>query len=187
MDFTLPARSIPIQLVAGEGHYDTVIETVMAAKCSVWIATANLKDLMVRIPGLPGRRSYQSILSVFDGLADLGVELRILHASLPSRPFRQSFDRYPRLVAGGLELRLCSRVHVKTVIVDGRQLYVGSANWTGAGLGAKGPGRRNFELGVVTGDTGLLDQVQDYYDKIWRGTACGDCQRRDLCDAPLDI
>ena len=68
--------------------------------------------------------------------------------------------------AGSFEMRLCPRVHFKAVIVDGARIYLGSANWTGAGLGAKGEGRRNFELGFVSSDDLLLDEVQDLYDRI---------------------
>ena len=65
------------------------------------------------------QRDYRSVLERLRRARARGVELRILHASLPSRPFRDEFDRHPRLVRGGLELRLCPRVHLKTVIVDG--------------------------------------------------------------------
>jgi phosphatidylserine/phosphatidylglycerophosphate/cardiolipin synthase-like enzyme len=125
-------------------------------------------------------------MAVLDELAGRGVELRILHAGPPSRAFRTAFDRHPRLVRGGLALRTCPRVHFKAVIVDGGRLYLGSANWTGAGLGAKGAGRRNFELGFVTADDGLLDRVQELYDRVWRGAECAACKLRDVCGAPLD-
>jgi phosphatidylserine/phosphatidylglycerophosphate/cardiolipin synthase-like enzyme len=165
----------------------------MEASRSVWIATANLKELMVEDHrAAPGRartrrRSYRSILAVFDELAGQGVELRILHAGPPSRPFRDELDRHPRLFRGGLELRHCPRLHFKAVVVDGAFLYLGSANWTGAGLGAKGAGRRNFELGFVTGDDVLLDRVQSLYDGIWKGGECRMCKLRDVCPAPLDL
>lgn len=186
--FVRPERRVSLQLVAGEGHYEAVVEAVLAARTSVWIATANLKELMVERKGLRRSRrgSYRSVLEVFDELAERGVELRILHASMPSRAFRRQFDRHPRLVAGGLELRACPRVHLKAVIVDAEQLYLGSANWTGAGLGAKNADRRNFELGLVTTDNQLLDEVQQMFDGIWRGLECGRCKLRDLCEAPLD-
>src|SRR5690606_3471812 len=101
------------------------------------------------------------------------------------RPFRTELAHHPRLVAGGLALRRCPRVHMKAVIVDGELLYLGSANWTGAGLGAKGSGRRNFELGIVTDDAPLLDQVQALYDHVWRGGECASCKLRDECPGPL--
>lgn len=187
MDFVLPLGRKPLELVAGRGHYQRVIAAVLEAKRSVWIATANLKELMIEPRmRMPGKRAhYRSVLEAFDELAQRGVELRILHASLPSRPFRDEFDRHPRLVRGGLELRMCPRVHLKTVIVDGALLYLGSANWTGAGLGVKGEGRRNFELGIVSEDEQMLDQVQALYESIWRGAPCEGCGHRDICEAPL--
>jgi phosphatidylserine/phosphatidylglycerophosphate/cardiolipin synthase-like enzyme len=128
------------------------------------------------------------VLDVFATLAGQGVELRILHAGAPSGPFRSSFDRRPTLVRGGLELRQCPRVHLKTVLIDGRLCYLGSANWTGAGLGAKGENRRNFELGMLTDDCDLIDQVQALYEHIWRGAACRGCKLRESgCEAPIDV
>lgn len=193
VDFTRPPRAVPLRLVSGRGHYETVVRAVMGASRSVWIATSNLKELMVEDGrARPGRArtataaSYRSVISVFDELAKKGVELRILHAAPPSRPFREEFDRHPRLYRGGLELRACPRLHFKAVVVDGALLYLGSANWTGAGLGAKGVGRRNFELGLVTDDHALLDEVQGLYDGLWRGALCAGCRLRDMCEAPLD-
>ena len=191
-DAVLPARPISVELVAGRGHYERVLAAVLGAKVSVWIATANVKELMVEDSrAAPGRRrsmrksAYVSVLSRFDELAARGVELRLLHAEIPSRPFREQIANYPRLVGGGLALRRCPRVHMKAVIVDGELLYLGSANWTGAGLGAKGSGRRNFELGIITDDGALLDQVQALYDRVWTGGECGACKLRDVCPGPL--
>jgi phosphatidylserine/phosphatidylglycerophosphate/cardiolipin synthase-like enzyme len=73
------------------------------------------------------------------------------------------------------------------VIVDGEQVYLGSANWTGAGLGAKHADRRNFELGFLTSDERLLDAAQEAFDRIWRGRACGGCRVREQCPMPLDV
>ena len=192
MDLVGPAQPVALQLVSGRGHYDRVVAAVLGAHTSVWIATANLKELMVEdARAAPGRRrtlartAYVSVLARFDELAARGVELRVLHAELPSRPFREEIAQHPRLLAGGLALRRCPRVHMKAVIVDGALLYLGSANWTGAGLGAKGSGRRNFELGIVTDDAQLLDQVQALYERIWSGGECGTCRLRDECPGTL--
>src|SRR5215471_15753153 len=128
MNFSEPRRLLPAQLIGGRAHYDSVVRAVMEAKRSVWIATANLKELMVEDHrAAPGRRrtlaraarSYRSIVGVFDELAGRGVDLRILHAAPPSRPFRAALGRHERLGRGGLELRACPRVHFKAVIVDG--------------------------------------------------------------------
>ncbi|MGB5702990.1 MAG: phospholipase D family protein [Polyangiales bacterium] len=185
-------RAVPLDLLADRDHYEQVTKSVLDAEQSVWIATANLKELMVEDPNVvPGRRrgrrgNYRSVLKVFADLAKRGVELRILHASMPSRPFRKSFDAQPELVEGALEMRMCPRVHLKTVVIDARLVYLGSANWTGAGLGAKGEGRRNFEMGILTSDEQIIDQVQERYDRIWRGSECAGCRLRDQCEMPLD-
>jgi len=196
LDVTGSPRSVALELISGRGHYERVIRAVLAAHTSVWIATANVKELMVEDGrAAPGRRrtlrrsthasAYVSVLARLDELAARGVELRLLHAEIPSRPFREQLAHHPRLVAGGLALRRCPRVHLKAVIVDGELLYLGSANWTGAGLGAKGTGRRNFEIGIVTNDPPLLDQVQSLYDRIWTGGECAACKLRDVCPGPL--
>lgn len=193
LDVALPARAISVELVAGRAHYERIIPAILAAHTSVWIATANVKGLMIEDPhAAPGRRrthrstAYVSVLAMLDQLAERGVELRLLHAELPSRPFREELVAHPRLARGGLALARCPRVHLKAVIVDGALLYLGSANWTGAGLGAKGSGRRNFELGIVTDDGQLLDQVQGLYDRVWTGGECAGCKLRELCPGPLD-
>lgn len=183
-------RAVDLELLVHGDHYPTVIDRVLNAKRSVWIATANLKELMIEdarlVPGRRrGRTPYRSVLSAFSELAERKVELRVLHASEPSRIFRRDFDRQKRLVAGGMELRLCPRNHLKLVIVDGQSLYFGSANWTGAGLGAKQDGRRNFELGVLTQDERLLDITQETFERIWRGRECDGCRLRDTCPMPL--
>jgi phosphatidylserine/phosphatidylglycerophosphate/cardiolipin synthase-like enzyme len=198
MDFVEPPRPIALELVGGRGHYERVVRAVMDARRSVWIATANLKELMVEDDrAAPGRRrtmrtaarrarAYRSVFDVLDELARRGVDLRILHAARPSRAFRAALAGKPRLARGALALRACPRVHFKIVIVDGAFVYVGSANWTGAGLGAKGAGRRNFELGFVGADDGLLDRAQEMFDHVWRGAACKGCRLRDVCPGPLD-
>jgi phosphatidylserine/phosphatidylglycerophosphate/cardiolipin synthase-like enzyme len=183
-------RGVDLELLVHGDHYPAVVDRVLNAQRSVWIATANLKELMIEdqrlVPGRRrGRKQFRSVLAALSDLSEQGVELRILHAAPPSRVFRRDFDKQKRLVAGGLELRLCPRTHLKLVIVDGRDLYLGSANWTGAGLGAKHAQRRNFELGMLTQDERLLDAAQEVFERVWRGGACADCRMRDVCPMPL--
>jgi phosphatidylserine/phosphatidylglycerophosphate/cardiolipin synthase-like enzyme len=71
------------------------------------------------------------------------------------------------------------------VIVDGRFAYLGSANFTGAGLGVKKPQRRNLELGVVTEDVNWLRYLEDLFDRFWIGTYCRDCAFSDSCSDPI--
>jgi phosphatidylserine/phosphatidylglycerophosphate/cardiolipin synthase-like enzyme len=172
------------KFVSGRALYDEVIAGGLArARESVWIATANVKELFVERPGL-GRRKVASVVGLLADLHARGVELRMLHAELPSRRFRAAFDRHKALVAGGLQMKQCPRVHMKAVIVDGAWLDLGSANFTGAGLGMKGDDKRNFELGFVTEDFELLDRVQAMFDGVWRGQPCTTCKLREVCPDP---
>jgi phosphatidylserine/phosphatidylglycerophosphate/cardiolipin synthase-like enzyme len=177
------ALTLTAELLTGRALYEQVIrDGVLRARRSVWIATANVKELFVERAGL--RRGYGSILGAFDELAARGVELRLLHADLPSRRFRAAFDRRPRLVRGGLRMKQCPRVHMKAVIVDGERVYVGSANWTGAGLGCKGDHKRNFELGLWSDDFELCDRVQALFQELWDGDPCRACAIRPICPDP---
>jgi phosphatidylserine/phosphatidylglycerophosphate/cardiolipin synthase-like enzyme len=174
-------RSLDAELLAGEALHREVVQRRLAeARESVWISTANLKDMFIQRGG-----TYRSILELFASLARKGIELRILHAEIPSRPFRTSCDRHQSLVRGGLQLKICPRVHFKCVVVDGAWVYVGSANMTGAGLGAKHADRRNFELGWVTEDFETLDRVQALYHSIWSGAECATCRLRSVCPDPI--
>lgn len=184
-------RRVSLELVRDEAHYTVVVAGAIArAQTSVWIATANLKDVHVEAPvgtRARARGRYVSALELFGDLARRGVEIRILHGGEPSRPFQESLRRGGGPARIGLALRRCPRVHLKMIAVDGAFLYLGSANFTGAGLGAKSAVRRNFEAGVATDDELLLDEMQGVFDRIWSGGACGGCSVRRLCPAPLDL
>ena len=74
---------------------------------------------------------------------------------------------------------------MKAVIADGRIAYVGSANLTGAGMGAKSDQRRNFEAGFVTEDRDHVRELMNYMDQFFVGDFCEKCQRRDVCPEPI--
>lgn len=174
-------RTLQAELLQGRALYREVVLGKLAhARESVWIATANVKAMFVEQGG-----QFAPVLELFDALAARGVALRLLHAELPSRPFRAAFDSRERLVRGGLELKVCPRVHFKTVVVDQAWAYVGSANLTGAGLGAKGEHTRNFELGFVTEDFDVIDRVAALYEAVWSGAECRGCRLREVCPDPI--
>ena len=180
-------RRVEITLLRDRAHYDELVAGAIAgSKVSLWISTANVKELRVEAPigsRARARGRYVSILELFDALAARGVEIRLLHAGVPSRAFNEELRRRRR---PPLEMRRCPRVHLKMIAVDGALLYLGSANFTGAGLGAKGAGRRNFEAGVLTDDDVLLDEMQGTFDAIWAGRECAGCALRAVCPRPLD-
>jgi phosphatidylserine/phosphatidylglycerophosphate/cardiolipin synthase-like enzyme len=181
-------RNVTMRLVWGKDHYDRVVRAIRDARVSVWIATANLKDVHVEAPIGTRARARGAFASLMDELGELagrGVEIRILHAGAPSRPLRARLgtSKKSREVA----LRQCIRVHMKMIAVDGAMLYLGSANFTGAGLGAKADGRRNFEAGILTTDDVMLDRMQGEFDAIWSGRQCASCRVRAECPDPIDL
>jgi phosphatidylserine/phosphatidylglycerophosphate/cardiolipin synthase-like enzyme len=208
----LQKRAVSVEFISGRSLYERVVLGLVArAKVSVWIATANVKELLVERPegeprlarsgSMVGRSSakrqrsgeYVSVFEHFEALAKRGVSVRILHSGVPSTAFAEELVSHRALLrkrAGdgepALALRRCPRVHLKCVSSDGARLYLGSANWTGAGLGAKGSGRRNFELGWITDDELVLDEVQALYERIWSGAECKRCSLRKECPQPID-
>lgn len=169
-------RAIEAELLSGSELYrEVILDKLVHARESAWIATANLKDMHVE--GV-------SIVEVFAHLAERGVQLRLLHAELPSRPFRASFEKRRKLQRT-MELKICPRVHFKALIVDGAWAYLGSANLTGAGLGAKAEGRRNFELGFCTEDFDVVDRARALFEAVWSGAECAACKLRRVCPDPI--
>lgn len=179
-------RSIRAKLLVDAEHYSELISRAIGeARVSVWIATANIKTMMVEAPIGSRARARGRYISFFETLSDLakrGVDVCILHAGVPSGPLRKEMEK---LRTSRVRMRRCPRVHLKMIAIDGRLLYLGSANFTGAGLGAKGEGRRNFEMGIVTDDTSMLDAAQARFDRIWRGGECGACKLKSECPQPL--
>jgi len=172
-----------MDLVLNEQTYDAVMKRVVPeARRFLWIFTADLKDLFVEGAG----RHYVPFLQTLAEKLREGVEVRLVHAKEPGPRFREEFDRFPELVKSDLFDRiLCPRMHMKVVIADGRIAYVGSANLTGAGMGAKSETRRNFEAGFITEDKEALQGLMEFADQFFIGDFCEACQRRDVCPEPL--
>ena len=158
-----------------EIYEKVILERIPSAKKFVWIATSDIKDLHVK-----KGRSMVPFLELLSDLIDKNVLIRLIHAKEPGPNFRKDFDRYPNFI-GGLERILCPRVHFKSVIIDGTFIYTGSANLTGAGMGAKSSTKRNFESGIISDDKILVNQVMNQFDSIWIGSFCRDCKRKDFC------
>lgn len=171
------------ELLLNRQIYDRVVQDLVpTAERFLWITTADIKDMHVAA----GKR-YRPFLAVLSDLVGKGVAVRLVHAKEPGERFRKDFDRYPDLVESDLfERVLCPRMHSKAIIADGKWAFIGSANLTGAGLGSKGPDRRNFEAGILTDDRTTVETMMQEIDQIYLGEYCRKCQRREFCPEPLD-
>ena len=169
-----------VEFISGKDHYDKVVARVSSVKKSLWIGTADIKDLHVK-----SGNSSEPFLSILAKLLKRGVEIRLIHAKEPGPAFREDFDRYP-ILKTGLERMLCPRVHFKMLIFDFDTAYIGSANLTGAGIGMKSSNRRNFEAGILTDDPSLVEAAIEQFDSVWRGAHCGLCGRKQFCSDPMN-
>ncbi len=171
-----------ISFITDHEIYEKVIlDAVPQCTRFLWLATADLKDLHVN----KGRKMVP-FLEILSDLIAAGVSIRLLHAKEPGPAFRNDFDRYPGLI-DGMERILCPRVHFKAVVADGRFAFSGSANLTGAGMGAKSGKNRNFESGFITTDSCLIGQIMNQFDRIWMGRHCEECGRKKYCADYKDL
>lgn len=169
------------ELIANAEHFDRVVRAgICKAKVSLDIMTADFKAMLVPI----GRgRTAASIVEIMRSLANKGVEIRLLHAGTPSGAALAELKKgLPRNVT----IRRCPRLHAKAIIIDTSLMYLGSANLTGAGLGAKADGKRNFELGVITSASPLIEAVLEQFNALYEGERCRKCRRKDICPVPLE-
>ncbi|MBR1870650.1 MAG: phospholipase D family protein [Kiritimatiellae bacterium] len=169
------------KFLSNRAIYEAVVcGLAQQAQKQLWIATADIKDMYVDAGG----RGMVPFLEVLDHLVKRGIEVRLIHAKDPGANWRDDFDRYPVLWTA-MERMLCPRVHFKCMIADGRTAYFGSANLTGAGMGAKSAKKRNFENGVISDDAALVEPLVEQFDAVWRGEFCRECGRRGFCTDPV--
>lgn len=166
--------------IRDEAHYADVLLRARDAEKTLWIGTSDLKDVFV----MRGRNARPFLGELAD-LIQRGVGVRLIHAKEPGPNFRRDFDRYPALIEG-LERVLCPRVHFKLLIFDLREAYIGSANLTGAGIGMKSDGKRNFEAGIWTNDPVLVNAAIAQFDSVWMGEPCDTCRRKAHCGDAIE-
>ena len=154
-----------IKYISDENHYKEVLSLVGKAKQTVWIGTADIKDLYV---------DDKPLLALIASLLKKGVEVRLIHAKEPGTAWRDDHEKHP-ILYDGMERVLCPRVHFKLIIIDSTIAYVGSAK----------PKKRNFEAGILTDDPEMLEAAIEQFDNVWIGKFCKECGRREYCTDPI--
>lgn len=95
---------------SNSSHYKELLSRVLNVKHSLWIGTADIKDLYIEIGN-----EKKPFLALIAQLIKKGVEVRLIHAKEPGPNFREDFDKYP-ILYDGLERVLCPRVHFKMIV-----------------------------------------------------------------------
>lgn len=168
-----------LKYISNSDHYKEVLSRVQNVKHTLWIGTADIKDLYVE-----AGKEKKPFLALIAQLIRRGVEMRLIHAKEPGPNFREDFDKHP-LLYDRLERVLCPRVHFKMIVFDCKEAYIGSANLTGAGIGMKADTTRNFEAGILTDDPELVERAMSQFEDVWIGKHCKACKRREFCLDPI--
>lgn len=168
-----------LQYISNSAHYKDVLLRVKSVKHTLWIGTADIKDVYIE-----AGKEKMPFLALIAQLIKRGVEVRLIHAKEPGPNFREDFDKYPVLF-DRMERVLCPRVHFKMIVFDCKEVYIGSANLTGAGIGMKAGTTRNFEAGILTDMPEIVEQAMNQFDEVWMGKMCKTCKRREFCGDPI--
>ncbi|MCR5248117.1 MAG: phospholipase D-like domain-containing protein [Bacteroidales bacterium] len=168
-----------LQYISNSAHYKDVLLRVKSVKHTLWIGTADIKDVYIE-----AGKEKMPFLALIAQLIKRGVEVRLIHAKEPGPNFREDFDKYPVLF-DRMERVLCPRVHFKMIVFDCKEVYIGSANLTGAGIGMKAETTRNFEAGILTDMPEIVEQAMNQFDEVWMGKMCKTCKRREFCGDPI--
>lgn len=170
------------QLLLNKDIYDHFVSRhVAAAEKFLWIVTADIKNMHIEFGG-----EFMPLLELLAERVNSGVAVRLIHAREPGPRFRKEFDRFPQLLDTELfERILCPRVHTKCIVIDGRIAYLGSANLTGAGMGARHKDKRNFEAGILFDDVSQIQSLMNWVDQLYLGDYCVDCRLRSICPDPV--
>ncbi len=142
-----------LSFISNSEHYGEVLARVQSVKRSLWIGTADIKDLYVKVG--KEKKPFLALIALL-------------------------IRRYDRL-----ERVLCPRVHFKMLVFDCEEVYIGSANLTGAGIGMKSSDKRNFEAGILTDESQIVEQAMKQFDDVWIGKHCKTCRRKDYCPDPI--
>lgn len=172
-------KTIPTQFISDREHYNFLIDNIKAAKSYVHISTANLKRFS--IGETEAKASSESFIDILESLVDQSVQVRII-CSTPSRGFLDEIQDHVNLMNNRhFHFKTCRRCHMKLVIIDGEIIYVGSANITAAGMGPRIDTRRNFEAGIITSDSDLVEQGIDIFEEAWSERTCKTCYYKQEC------
>jgi len=176
---------IEAEYLEDEELYERVIEDGIAvAAQSLDLATANLKTMLAEFP--PDSGDFASLPALLMAKAEEGVGIRVLHSAVPSESFLNELRQTGLWKHPNFAMKRCPRVHLKTALVDDRFAYLGTANFTGAGLGAKSALRRNFEAGIWSRSEELIARLGRFFQSIWDGAMCEGCGRAANCPQPLE-
>jgi len=147
-----------------------ISEGLLRAQKTLIIGTYNLQDIRIT-----ENHQTTSLSEVLVKLLKRNVQVLIILAAFMQRShFIQTLQMNASQLSAfeNIRIRFCRRMHFKTIIVDLKYAYIGTANLSGAGVGLKSLRKRNFELGFVTYDTGIIADIASTFMEVFNGKYC---------------
>ena len=80
--------SFMLTYISNTDHYKEVLSRVQSVKHTLWIGTADIKDLYVEVG-----KDKKPFLALIAQLIRRGVEVRLIHAKEPGPNFREDFGK----------------------------------------------------------------------------------------------
>lgn len=174
-----------IQYIKDEEHHDEVLALFDTVKHRLWLATANLKDISYKDED----GDKNKIIDIFESLVERKVEVRII-CSRPTNTIETELYKSALLTdTEYFKIKYCYRNHMKMIVFDQDQVYIGSANMTPAGIGGRIEDCRNFEAGILTDAPMIVSDAIDHFSSAWNPDTCSDCNKmkRQKCTTWQDL
>ena len=114
------------------------------------------KTILIASPWIKG------ITEIEDGLSKVkerNVSIRILTRREGDDPYHGETIR--GFHKRGFVIEVAPHLHAKIVLVDNKELYIGSANLSGTSM------KRNLEAGICTTDSRTVSQARVYFDEMF--------------------
>ena len=152
--------------VADEEHYTQVFKRMTEVKHSLKIATGDLKNFVVSVE-YDGGEDKLRLCDFFLSLVERGVHVQVVSMD-PFYFYLYTKKSCPQLLEHPLfDLRYKGHCHMKVFIFDDECAYFGSANITGAAIGKRASGRRNYEAGMLVWGPTMIQAPLCHFDKVW--------------------
>ena len=160
-------------LVLNKQHKTLITKGLLLSKEEILLSSAIIKDFLIIPDNDKGPIKFSELVK---SLAKKGVRIKII-----TTPKMKTFYFFRNLInfdSKFIVFRFCARMHMKLLIVDTLFAYIGSANFTGAGLGMKSENKRNFEAGAIITSKKMILQLKRDFQEIWSGNKCLSCRLR---------
>lgn len=142
-----------------------ILELMPKAKNNIKIASSNIKNFTIKI--LDEKIKFSDYLKYY-ARKNVSIQILTTPRSLKSNLFEE-IKGYSNIA-----YKSCVRNHLKTIIVDGKIAYIGTANLTSSGIGIRNINIRNFEIGfIVSGE--IMQRINQIFDEVWNKEYCEKC------------